>query len=76
MPLPADSDAILDALRDEMRAQLSALNELHHPVYPSDPKRITEIERLVAELRLQISERRRELTRVASMPTAPMPNGA
>jgi hypothetical protein len=61
MPLPYDSDPILDSLQDELRMQLAALNELHHPVYPSDPKRIAELERLVADLRTDILARRQEL---------------
>lgn len=61
MPLPYDSDPIIDSLQDELRMQMAALNELHHPVYPSDPRRIQELERLVRELRESISARRREL---------------
>ncbi len=61
MPLPYDSDPIIDSLQDELRMQLAALNELHHPVYPSDPRRIQELERLVRELRESILGRRREL---------------
>jgi hypothetical protein len=61
MPLPYDTDPTLDSLQDELRMQMAALNELHHPVYPSDPKRIAELERLVADLRDSILIRRREL---------------
>ncbi|MBA3846992.1 MAG: hypothetical protein H0X45_10145 [Planctomycetes bacterium] len=62
MPLPYDSDPIIDSLQDELRMQMAALNELHHPVYPSDPRRIQELERLVRELRESINARRRELS--------------
>ncbi len=61
MPLPFDSDPTLDSLQDELRMNLSALNDLYHPVYPSDPKRIAELDRVVGELRKRIGERRREL---------------
>ncbi len=61
MPLPYDNDPILDSLHDELRMQMTALNELHHPVYPSDPRRINEIERLVRELKESILARRRQL---------------
>jgi hypothetical protein len=40
---------------------MAALNDLHHPVYPAGPKRIVELERRVAELRVAIGERRRAL---------------
>ena len=36
----ADSDPLLESLYDDLRAQLAALNDLHHPVYPASPKRI------------------------------------
>jgi hypothetical protein len=62
MSNPHDSDLVLQSLRDELRAQITALNELHHPVYPSAPHRIAELERLVADLRTQIAARRSELT--------------
>jgi hypothetical protein len=61
MPLPYDTDPILDSLQDELRMQMSALNELHHPVYPADPKRIGELERIVADIRDAILARRREM---------------
>lgn len=61
MPFPYDCDPVLDSLQDELRMQMSALNELHHPVYPSDPQRIAELERLVQDLREEIGARRREL---------------
>lgn len=56
-----DSDPVLQCLRDELRSKLAALNDLHHPVYPSDPRRIAEFEAVVADLRAQIAARRAEL---------------
>ena len=65
MTTPPDSDLLLESLNDEMRAQMAALNDLHHPVYPSGPKRIAELERRVAELRAAIGDRRRALAGIA-----------
>lgn len=59
----AETDPVLASLLDEMRAVTTALNELHHPVYPADPRRIAEVERRIGELRAQIVARRRELPR-------------
>jgi len=61
MTTPPDSDLLLESLNDELRAQMAALNELHHPVYTAGPKRIAELERRIAELRSAIGARRREL---------------
>lgn len=61
MTTPPDSDLLLESLNDELRAQMSALNDLHHPVYTAGPKRIAELERRIAELRAAIVDRRREL---------------
>lgn len=61
MPQPRDTDPLLQSLRDDLRARLLALNELHHPVYPADPVRIAEVERQVEELRSAIASRRRDL---------------
>lgn len=61
MTTPPDSDLLLESLNDEMRSQMAALNELHHPVYTAGPKRIAEVERRIAELRAAIIARRREL---------------
>ena len=61
MTSTADTDPVLESLLDELRAVLMALNELNHPVYPANPKRITEESRRAEELRAQISARRREL---------------
>jgi len=56
-----DADPVLESLLDELRAVTVALNELHHPVYPSTPARIAEVEARARELRAGISARRREL---------------
>jgi hypothetical protein len=61
MTTPPDHDALVESLQDELRAQLFALNDMHHPVYPASPERIAELERRVEELRAAISARRREL---------------
>jgi len=57
----ADTDLVLDSLLDELRAVTAALNELHHPVYPSPPARIAEVEARARQLRADIAARRREL---------------
>jgi len=62
MPQPHDNDPQLQSLRDDLRARIVALNELHHPVYPAAPARIAECERRVEELRAAITARRRDLT--------------
>lgn len=61
MTTPADHDLLSESLQDELRAQLAALNDLHHPVYPANPRRIAELERRIDELRAAITVRRREL---------------
>jgi hypothetical protein len=61
MTTPPDRDLLLESLNDEMRSQMSALNELHHPVYPVAGSRIAELERRINELRESIACRRREL---------------
>ena len=61
MPLPYDADPVLDSLQDDLRMRINALNEAFHPVWPSDPRRIAELERTVADLRASIVARRREL---------------
>ncbi|GDY13804.1 hypothetical protein LBMAG53_26820 [Planctomycetota bacterium] len=59
--MPADRDPELESLRDELRAQLAALNELYHPVYPAAPARVAELETRIRQVRESISARRREL---------------
>ena len=61
MTTPPDSDPLLESLNDELRAQMAALNDLHHPVYTAGPKRIVELEKRIDELRTAIVARRREL---------------
>lgn len=61
MPLPYDADETLDSLLDELRMVIAALNEVHHPVYPTDPRRIRELEARRDDLREQVQARRREL---------------
>lgn len=61
MTTPTDCDLLLESLNDELRAQMAALNDLHHPVYTAGPKRIGELERRIAELRAAIVARRRDL---------------
>jgi hypothetical protein len=61
MTTPADRDVLLESLNEELRSVMAALNELHHPVYTTGPKRIAEVERRIAELREAIVARRREL---------------
>jgi hypothetical protein len=66
MTTPPDHDPLVESLQDELRAQLYALNELHHPVYPASPERIAELERRVEELRAAIATRRQELRPLAA----------
>lgn len=61
MTTPPDSDLLLESLNDELRSQMAALNDLHHPVYTAGPKRIAELEKRIAELRATIVSRRRDL---------------
>ena len=70
MTTPPDHDPVLESLQDELRAQLAALNELHHPVYPSRPARVAELERRVEELRGQIIGRRKDLAIAVVAPIA------
>jgi hypothetical protein len=53
-----DNDPIIDSLLDELRAQLNALNDLHHPVYPANPRRIAELEARIAELKASLTARK------------------
>jgi hypothetical protein len=68
MTTPPDFDANLEALQDELRTNLAALNELHHPVYPAAPARVEQLEALVEELRGSIIARKHELR--AKLPPA------
>lgn len=68
MTTPPDHDALVESLQDELRAQLMALNDLHHPVYPATPERLAELEQRVEELRAGISARRLELRAAAAKP--------
>lgn len=56
-----DSDSFIDSLYDDLRAALSAANDLHHPVYPASPKRLAELEARIAELRASIAARKATL---------------
>lgn len=56
-----ESDPLLASLLDDWRARMAALNELHHPVYAGDGRRIREQERQIDDLRLAIRARRQEL---------------
>jgi hypothetical protein len=55
------TDDQLTALNDDLKAQLAALNDLHHPVYPGNPRRIAELEARIAEIRVAIAERKAAL---------------
>ena len=61
MATVTDSDSFIDSLYDDLRAALSAANDLHHPVYPASPKRIAELEARIAEIRLSIAARKAAL---------------
>ncbi len=61
MTVAADADPNLESLLDELRAVTAELNQLHHPVYPADPRRVAEVESRLVELRVAITVRRREL---------------
>jgi hypothetical protein len=66
MTTPPDRDLILESLSEEMRSQLSALNELHHPVNPVAGSRIKELEYRIDDLRKSIAARRKELATSAA----------
>ncbi len=61
MATTTDSDSLLESLFEDLRAQLAALNELNHPVYPSNPRRVAELEAQIAELRSAIAARKAAL---------------
>ncbi len=54
-------DPLLQSLIDDLRATMTALNELYHPVYPATPARIAEFEARCADLRQAIATRKRQL---------------
>ncbi len=56
-----EHDPLLASLLEDLRARLSALNDLHHPVYGGDERRIAEQEHQVEALRAAIRARRAEL---------------
>ena len=58
MTATADADLLLEGLYEDLRAQLSAVNELYHPVYPAKPARIMELNARIAELRASIAARK------------------
>jgi len=60
------NDSHLLALLDELKAQMAALNDLHHPVYPGNPKRITELEARITDLKAAISARKAALKSAAA----------
>ncbi len=60
------SDPLLISLLDDLRAQMSALNDLLHPVYPGNPKRIAELEARIAEIRVALAERKAALAKTAA----------
>ncbi len=53
-----DSDPLLESLYEDLRASLSAANDLYHPVYPAAPQRIREYTNRIAELRQSIAARK------------------
>ena len=61
MTATADSDLLLEGLYEDLRAQLSAVNELYHPVYPASPVRIAAVDARIAELRASIAARKAAL---------------
>lgn len=65
MAAVTDSDLFLDSLYDDLRATLSAANDLYHPVYPAPASRIAEYDARIAELRASIAARKATL-RVAT----------
>lgn len=61
MTTPPDYDLRLESLQEDLRSQMWALNELHHPVYPSNPLRVAELERRIADIHDAINVRKREI---------------
>lgn len=56
-----DPDPVTASLQDELRAQLAALNDAHHPVYGGNGRRAAALEHRIAQLRADLAARRREL---------------
>jgi len=74
MTTPPDLDPTIESLQEELRAQLAALNDLHHPVYPADPRRIEEATERVAGIRADLAFRKQELrsrAKTIDMPAIP-----
>jgi hypothetical protein len=74
MSTPPDLDPAIESLQEELRAQLAALNDLHHPVYPADPRRIQEVTERIAGLKADLAFRRQELrsrAKTVTMPAVP-----
>ncbi len=67
MTTPADRDHLLESLQDELRAQMSALNDMHHPVNPVPATRIAELEKRIDDIRSLIVSRRKELAAATSV---------
>jgi hypothetical protein len=63
MTTAIENDPLLTSLTEELRSQMAALNQLHHPVIPADPRRIAELEARIAGLRADIRARKAELAR-------------
>ena len=61
-----EADPQLAALTQELRVTLNELNQLHHPVYPSDPEQIAASEAHVAELKSAIKQRKTQLKNVGA----------
>lgn len=60
------NDPHLLSLLDDLKAQMAALNDLHHPVYPGNPKRIAELEARIVDLKAAISARKAALKPAAA----------
>ena len=61
----ADIDPVLDSLTEELRVQMAALNDLHHPVIQGTPKRIADLTARITSLKTDIQARRKELAACA-----------
>ena len=54
-------DPVLVSLQEELKSQLSALNDAYHPVYGSPARLVQTLESRIAQVRADISARRRDL---------------